>query len=128
MSKKILIIDDDKIFSKVLKDSLCLSKEEDCIVVSAYDGEEGLEKAKEERPDLIISDLMMPKMGGIEFIKKLNMERELSNIPILVSTQVPDMNKISEAISLGIKGYIIKADYSLDEIVKQVNDILKEEA
>ncbi len=125
MNKKILIIDDDKIFSKVLKDSLCL--EGGYIVFNAYDGEEGLEKAKKEKPDLIISDLMMPKVGGIEFLKKLNMESDLSNTPVLISTQVPDMDKISEATSLGVKGYIIKANYSLDEIVKQVNDILKEE-
>jgi len=125
MGKKILIIDDDKIFSKVLKDSLCLEK--DCIVVNAYNGEEGLEKARKEKPDLIISDLMMPKVGGIEFLKKLNMEKDLADIPVLISTQVPDMDKISEAILLGVKGYIIKADSSLDEIVKQVKDILKEE-
>ncbi len=127
MSRKILIIDDDKIFSKVLKDSLCSKKEEDCIVINAYDGEEGLKKTREEKPDLIISDLMMPKVDGMEFLKKLKMESELSKIPVLVSTQVPDMSKISEATSLGVKGYIIKADYSLDEIVKQVNDILREE-
>lgn len=125
MSKKILIIDDDKIFSKVLKDSLC-NNWKDCIVMNTYDGEEGLSVAKEEKPDLIISDLMMPKMGGIEFIKELKKERNICETPILVSTQVPDMDKISEAIELGVKGYIIKADYTLKGIVKQVNDILKD--
>jgi len=98
----------------------------DCIVVNAYNGEEGLEKARKEKPDLIISDLMMPKVGGIEFLKKLNMENDLADIPVLISTQVPDMDKISEAILLGVKGYIIKADSSLDEIVKQVRGLLKE--
>jgi len=124
MIKKVLIIDDDKIFSKVLKDSLCTDKGEECMVLNAYDGEEGLAVARKEKPDLIISDLMMPKIGGIEFIKKLNLESGLSDIPVLVSTQVPDMDKISEATALGVKGYIIKADYSLDEIVKKVNDLL----
>lgn len=126
MTKKILIIDDDKIFSKVLKDSLCNdSGDEKCTVVNTYNGEEGFLAAKKERPDLIISDLMMPKLNGIEFIKKIKMEKELSNIPILISTQVPDMEKISEAISLGVKGYIIKADYTLEDIVKQVKGILE---
>ena len=126
MIKKILIIDDDKIFSKVLKDSLCANNSEECTVINAYDGEEGLTAAREEKPDLIISDLMMPKMDGIEFIKKLKLESDLSGIPVLVSTQVPDMDKISEATALGVKGYIVKADYSLDSIVKQVSDILNE--
>jgi len=124
MAKKILIIDDDKIFSKVLRDSLCTKNSEECIVINTYDGEEGLAAARKEKPDLIISDLMMPKMNGIEFIKKIKLESELSDIPVLVSTQVPDMDKISEAISLGVKGYIIKADYTLEDIVKQVNGIL----
>lgn len=126
MKRKILIIDDDKIFSKVLKDSLCKRKERECVVVNAYDGEEGLKKAREEKPDLIISDLMMPKVGGIEFVKKLKLEKDLSNIPILISTQVSDIDKISEATLLGVNGYIIKANYSLDSIVKQVDDILND--
>jgi DNA-binding NarL/FixJ family response regulator len=124
MAKKILIIDDDKIFSKVLKDSLCTNDREECVVVNTYDGEEGLTAAREEKPDLIISDLMMPKMDGIEFIKKIKLESELSDVPILISTQVPDMDKISEAIALGVKGYIIKADYTLEDIVKQVDGLL----
>jgi DNA-binding NarL/FixJ family response regulator len=124
MTKKILIIDDDKIFSKVLRDSLCTKDSEDCVVINTYDGAEGLIVARKEKPDLIISDLMMPKMDGIEFIKKLKLENELSDIPVLISTQVPDMDKISEAIELGVKGYIIKAEYTLEGIVKQVNDIL----
>jgi len=124
MNKKILIIDDDKIFSKVLKDSLC-GDGKDCTVINTYNGEEGLSMAKDEKPDLIISDLMMPKMSGIELIKELKKESNLCEIPVLVSTQVPDMEKISEAIELGVKGYIIKSDYTLKGIVKQIDDILE---
>jgi len=123
-TKKILIIDDDKIFSKVLKDSLSTRGDGEYVVVNAYDGEEGLVKARKEKPDLIVSDLMMPNIDGIEFIKKLNLDKELSNIPVLVSTQVPDVEKVGEAISLGVRGYIIKADYSLRDITKKVEDIL----
>lgn len=125
MAKKVLIIDDDKIFSKVLKDSLSAKKGEECVVTIAYDGEEGLKKAREEKPDLIVSDLMMPKIDGIEFIKKIKLEGELSQIPVLVSTQMPDMGKISEATALGVKGYIVKSDFSLEDIVKQIDDILR---
>ncbi len=127
MNKKILIIDDDKFFSKVLKDSLCSNNGKDYIIINTYDGEEGLIVAKKEKPDLIISDLMMPKMGGIEFIKKLKLENSISKTPIIISTQMPDMDKISEATELGIKGYIVKSDYTLKGIAEQVNDILKKE-
>lgn len=125
MTKKILIIDDDKIFSKVLRDSLNASNGEDCVVFNTYNGEEGLEVARKEKPNLIISDIMMPKMNGIEFIKKIKQEEDLRNTPILISTQVPDMNKISEAIEVGVNGYIIKSEHSLEGIVKQVSEILE---
>ncbi len=124
MLKKILIIDDDKIFSKVLKDAFTSIADNDYIVVIAHDGEEGFEKAKEEKPDLIILDLMMPKVGGIDFLKKMKEHDGAISIPILISSQISDIEKISEGIELGIKGYIVKADYSLESIIKQVEDIL----
>ncbi len=124
MVKKILIIDDDKIFSKVLKDAFASTGNEDYVVVVAHDGEEGFEKAKEEKPDLIILDLMMPKVGGIDFLKKMKMQEGVQNTPVIISSQISDIEKISEGMELGIKGYIVKADYSLESIIKQVKDIL----
>ena len=124
MAKKILIIDDDKIFSKVLKDAFTAIGDGRYNVAIAHDGEEGFEKAKEDRPDLIILDLMMPKVGGIDFLKKMKTDNGSQDIPVLISSQISDIEKISEGMELGIKGYIIKADYSLDSIIKQVEDIL----
>lgn len=126
MKKKILIVDDDKIFMKVLKDGL-LSRGDDVYdVVTANDGEEGLEKIKSEKPNLVIMDLLMPKLGGIDVLRKLDLGSEPTQMPILISTQSPDMEKISEAMSYGIKGYIIKSDYSLEDILSQVETILAE--
>jgi DNA-binding response OmpR family regulator len=122
--KKILIVDDDKIFSKVLRDGLVLKNNGDCEVINAYDGEDGLEKAKKEKPDLIVLDLMMPKIGGLEFLKKMRINKDLSGIPVLVSSQSSDVEKISEGLELGIKGYIVKTDYSLDSVIGQIRDIL----
>ncbi len=122
--KKILIVDDDRIFSKVLKDAFSSAENIDYKIISAYDGEEGLKKAKEEKPDLIILDLMMPKIGGIDFLKQIKKNNGVIDIPVLISSQVSDIEKISEGMELGIVGYIVKADYSLDSIIKQVEDIL----
>lgn len=124
MVKKILIIDDDKIFSKVLKDAFTSTGNDDYEIVVAHDGEEGFEKAKDEKPDLIILDLMMPKVGGIDFLKKMKMQEGVQNTPVIISSQISDIEKISEGMELGIKGYIVKADYSLESIIKQVKDIL----
>lgn len=125
-TKKILIIDDDKIFSKVLKDTFTSMDGNKYEVVIAHDGEDGLNKAKEETPDLIILDLMMPKVGGMEFLKEMNQRDGSIKIPILISSQISDIEKISEGMELGIKGYILKSDYSLESIIKQVEDILND--
>ncbi len=126
MTKKILIIDDDKIFSKVLRDSLTSKNGGGYEVINAHDGEDGFEKAKKEHPNLIILDLMMPNIGGIDFLKKMKSENEFPDTPILISSQISDIDKISEGMELGIKGYILKANYSLDGIVEKINDILQE--
>ncbi len=124
--KKILIIDDDKIFSKILKDGLMqgVSKHE---VSVAHDGEEGLEKVKQDRPDLIVLDMMMPKIGGIEFLKKIKLFNITPQIPVIISSQLMDVEKISESVELGVKGYIVKSDFSLDNIIKQIENILNKE-
>ncbi len=125
MTKKILIIDDDKIFSKILRDGLIAGGEGRYEVLSAFDGEEGFEVASKERPDLIMLDMMMPKVTGIEFLRKYRKEEFGKNTPVIVETQLSDLEKMSEGVELGVRGYIIKSDYSLDTILRQVDDILK---
>jgi len=125
-TKKILIIDDDKIFSKVLRDSLVSKSGGGYEIINAHDGKDGFEKAKKEHPDLIILDLMMPNIDGIGFLKKMKTQSELSSTPVLISSQFSDIEKISEGMELGIKGYIVKADYSLDSILGQINDIFED--
>lgn len=125
--KKILIIDDDEIFAKTLTDSL--SKEK-YVVVSAQNGEEGLEKIEKEKPNIIILDLLMPKMGGLEFLKALKAKNQVQNIPILISSQLSKMKDISEGVVLGmgvgVKGYIVKASENMDMIIRTIERTLGE--
>lgn len=125
MIKKILIVDDDKIFSKILRDCLVGGGAGKYEVISAFDGEEGFEVALREKPDLIMLDMMMPKVTGIEFLKKLRGEEWGKDIPVIIETQLSDLEKMSEGMELGVRGYIIKSDYSLDTILRQVEDTLK---
>ena len=124
MAKKILIIDDDKIFSKILRDAFEGSPEK-FEVITAFDGVDGLKLALEESPDLIMLDLVMPQLEGIEFLKKLRADERGQNVPVLVETQLSDLEKMGQGIELGVRGYIIKATHSIDEILAQVRDILK---
>lgn len=124
MTKKILIVDDDKIFSKILRDGLISGGQGNYEVISAFDGEEGFEAAKKEKPDLIMLDLIMPKMTGIECLKKIREEEWGKDIPVIVETQLSDMVSVGEGMALGVRGYLVKTDYSLEEILTQVKDIL----
>jgi CheY-like chemotaxis protein len=125
--KKILIIDDDEIFTKTLTDSL---PKEKYAVVHAKDGEDGLVKMEKENPDIIILDLVMPKMGGLQFLEALNKKGGSHNIPILISSQLSQMKDISEGVTLGmdvgVKGYIVKASESMEMIIKNIERTLGE--
>lgn len=125
MTKKILIIDDDKIFSKILRDWLISGGQGKYEVATVFDGSEGLEAILREKPDLIMLDLVMPNIGGIEFLKKLRAEPWGANIPVIVQTQLSDLEKMSEGVELGVRGYIIKSEYSMEDLLKQVEDIFK---
>jgi two-component system alkaline phosphatase synthesis response regulator PhoP len=123
--KKILIADDDKIFCKIFKDSLHRDYPEKYEITTATDGEEGLKLAIELKPDLIVLDLKMPKMDGMEVLKALKEKGIVPKTPVLISTNFSDMEKMSEGFELGIKGYVVKSDYSLEGIEHRIADILE---
>ena len=122
--KKILLIDDDKIFLKIFRDTIRQDRNEVYEVTTTTGGKEGLIKVQESRPDLIVLDLKMPGMDGIDFLRELKKENFDPQIPILISSNFSDMEKIGEGIELGVKGYVIKSDYSLDGIIKYIDDLL----
>lgn len=121
MSKKVLIIDDDLTFQKVMKTKLeSLTYE----VVSAYDGEEGLNKAISEKPNLMLLDIRMPKMDGISMLKKLRANKDIPPIPVFITSNMSTTDHISDGVTLGVNGYIIKSNETLDTIIKEVEGLL----
>lgn len=123
--KKILIIDDDEVFAKTLQDFLPKDKYE---TIHGKDGIDGLAMVESEKPDLIILDLLMPKMGGVEFLNELRNKKLGKEIPILISSQLSKIEDISKAIvsgmDVGVKGYVIKASENLDMIVGEIEKTL----
>lgn len=123
--KKILIIDDDEVFAKTLGDTLPKDK---YLVTHVSNGEEGLNEMVKNVPNLIILDLIMPKMGGVDFLEALK-KKGGNEIPILISSQLSKMEDISNAIvagmDVGVKGYIIKSSQNLDKIVKEIDEALE---
>ena len=119
--KKILVVDDEPSVLKVLKRRL-ESKNYD--VLTAEDGLDGLEKALEGKPDLIISDIMMPTMDGYTFIKKLKAKPGLARIPVIILTAKEKMQDLF--LFEGIKGcdYIVKP-FETEELLNKISQLLQ---
>lgn len=123
MKKTVLLIEDEAPLQKTLEDALT-SKE--LGLISALDGEIGIRLAKQKKPDLILLDLKLPGISGIQVCKKLKGDEETKDIPIIVLTNVEDMESIQEAINLGATAYLLKINYKLGEIVEKVRKILQD--
>jgi CheY-like chemotaxis protein len=114
MKKTLLFIEDESVVHKTLTDVLGGDKYE---IVSALDGEIGLRLAKEKHPDLILLDLIMPKMNGFEVLQALKADEDTKGIPVIVLTNLEQMEDIQKAIDLGATTYLVKSNYSLNEVV-----------
>lgn len=121
MSKTILFIEDEQALQKTMGDRL---SQEGYEVISALDGEIGLKLAGEKRPDLILLDLILPKIQGLEVLEKLKAGKETKEIPVVVLTNLEEMEKVDKALELGATTYLVKANYSLEEVVEKVKQFL----
>jgi DNA-binding response OmpR family regulator len=122
MLKKILVIEDDKFLRKLLIDRLA---EEGYFVDGAIDGEEGIKKAKAEEFNLILLDLILPGMDGFEVLSIFKKEKNLEKIPVLILSNLGQKEEIEKGLKLGAVDYIIKAHFTLDEIVEKIKKILE---
>lgn len=116
--KRILVVEDSKSYLSVLSQGL---SDEGFSVATAENGEDGLAAAKKEKPDLILLDIEMPKMGGIEMAEKL--KESGIKVPIIFLTNMSDVKHISEATETATD-YIIKSDISMEGIVERVKERL----
>ncbi|MEW5907761.1 MAG: response regulator [Patescibacteria group bacterium] len=121
MSKKILFIEDEMKLHKVFEQ---VFKKEDFELISAYDGENGLRLAEEKYPDLILLDLILPKKHGFDVLDNLKKNPRLSNIPVIVLTNLEGPADIEKALSSGAQAYLIKTSYSMEEIMKKIKEFL----
>ncbi|HRY60114.1 MAG TPA: response regulator [Patescibacteria group bacterium] len=117
MNKKILVVEDDQILMKALNMELLSAGFQ---VFSAENGAVGIEVCKKAKPDLILLDLLMPKMNGFEFLEKLK-----TKVPVIVLTNLSQDEDKARATKLGAIDYFIKSATNLSEITKKINKILK---
>jgi DNA-binding response OmpR family regulator len=119
--KKILIIEDDLVLQKSLKEYL---SSEGFEIECASDGEEGIQKAIAEKPDLILLDIILPKKDGYEVLQEVKANPEISHIPVVLLTNLDGITDVEKALELGATTYLVKADYKLEEVTEKVKEIL----
>jgi len=116
---KILIIEDDPLMSRMYQKIFTFEGYE---VELASDGQEGLDKVRATKPTLVLLDVMMPKMNGLEVLGKMKADPEIKKIPVVVLTNLAGQQDAEKALSMGAVRYIVKSEYE----PKQVADIVKE--
>ena len=119
--KRILIVDDDITLRKALEGKL---KKAGFSVVQASDGEEGLELAEEKKPDLILLDIVMPRMDGMTMLTKLRSAEWGKDMPVIILTSLSDAMRITAAMQQDTFDYLVKSDWSIDGIVQEVKERL----
>lgn len=121
-SRKILIVEDELAYAKLLHDQL-IARGYD--VISAKDGLEGLKLALEKKPDLILLDLIMPKVGGLKMLTTLRTFKWGESVPVFILTNVNESSEISEAMDNKVSKYIVKSDVELENLLENIKIFLK---
>lgn len=119
---KILLIEDDKALAGIYKDKF---KEAGYDTDLFFLAEDGIKYLKTEKPDLIVLDMLLPKKNGIWFLEKLSKIKSLSAVPIISLSNFDDPETKREAFKLGIKEYLIKTDYTPQELLAKIKNYLE---
>lgn len=119
--KKILLVDDEPLVIKALSRKLLTSG---FSLDYAYDGQEALLKVGQFKPDLILLDILMPKLDGISVLKRLKADKETKNIPVIILTNLYDDKQMQEILEKHQTDYLIKVKHSIGDIVKRIKEKL----
>lgn len=120
--KTILLVDDDPLIIRMYQTKL---SKDGYDISLAFNGEEAIIKAKKDKPDLILLDLMMPKMNGVETLEELKKDSDTKNIPVVILTNLGDRNDdVEKAKKMGALDYWVKAETDLKILSSKVKEIL----
>jgi DNA-binding response OmpR family regulator len=122
MNKKILIVEDEQSLRRALVEKMSTEGFE---IIEAGDGEEGLKAALQNKPDLILLDIVMPKMDGITMLGKLRESEWGKNANVLILTNLSSGAELINAIEKNSYEYLAKTDWKLEEIAEKVKNMLK---
>ncbi len=121
MNKKILIVEDEMTLSRALEITF---QHEKFQIIKAINGEEGLVKALAEHPDVILLDIIMPKMDGLTMLKNLREDAWGKDVPVILLTNLSGDENVQAALDKGVYDYLVKTDWNLSDIVNVVKSRL----
>ncbi len=121
-SAKILIVEDDKFLRGLIVQKL---DREGYTVIEAIDGEDGIKKVEEEKPNLVLLDLIMPGVDGFQVLKKIKSDPKLQSIPVIILSNLGQEEDIQKGLAAGACDFLIKAHNTLEEIVAKIQNTLK---
>jgi len=122
MGKKILIVEDDRFLRELIVQNLIKEGYE---TIEAVDGEEGVKKTKEEKPDLILLDLILPGIDGFEVLTRVKSDPAAASIPVIILSNLGQKDDVERGLKLGVSGYLIKAHFTPSEIIDKIKSVLK---
>ncbi|MEK7519580.1 MAG: response regulator [Patescibacteria group bacterium] len=117
MAKKVLIVEDEEIIVDLLQKKL---KNEGYDALVARDGDEGLKVMRKSNPDLILLDILMPKMSGLEVMAEMQKDERLKKIPIIVISNSGQPVEIDKAQRFGAKDWLVKAEFDPQEVIDKI--------
>jgi DNA-binding response OmpR family regulator len=120
---KVMLVEDDPLLVRMYEKAFGLLGYD---IELAFNGEDGFKKIKEakEKPTVILSDVMMPKMNGLEMLKKIKGDDELKNIPLVLLTNLAEEKDAIAGLTLGAIAYLVKSQYSPKEIVEKLKEVV----
>ncbi|OGY45713.1 MAG: hypothetical protein A3J62_00390 [Candidatus Buchananbacteria bacterium RIFCSPHIGHO2_02_FULL_38_8] len=118
--KHILLVEDDEFLAELYATKLNLEGFE---VSLAADGEKGLRMIKEKKPDLVLLDIVLPKMDGFEILKKMKAGKNTKDIPVILLTNLSQKDEVKRGLGLGANDYLIKAHFMPSEVIKKIKRI-----
>ncbi len=121
--KKVLFIEDEFTLQKAVSETLGKAGYD---VIQAIDGETGLKLAFREKPDLILLDIILPKMDGFEVLQKLKSEKDTKDIPVIILTNLAGSEDVEKSLNLGATTYLVKSDHSVEDILAKIKQTIGE--
>ena len=118
---KVLIVEDDNLLNKMYYDALVRAGYE---VLVEFNGEKGLKSIIKNKPDLILLDLLMPKMNGFQVLEKMKQNPEVNDIPVIILTNYGEIENVAKTVEMGVSGFNIKSEITPDQVVDKVKNIL----